>query len=343
MALSYVPFKASARVRAASQDSPPFQRPERGPGVALLQAGLIQVGLPMPGSMGPGGLPDGAFGNETERRVRDFQTRYPPLGVDGVAGRDTLAKLDSLLAAASTPAPPPTPKPPPRPPNPVSPDYQIGTSDPALGHDPGAGPWGSKPKTVATLAAKAAILTEVLPKVWPVWPDAARHLAHYFANWGSPLTIELEGLLRTVPSARPLFELEVAEAKAFVERLSPGHHSITSTRLAQGYNQQAENMNWFLAIGGYSVWGKGTARVFETAGARRYELDFEYKFYDRYNWDGGKKIELFGFTITDEFMGEFHREGVAREFDCFGSVSRQLSWDHGQAIPRPQLDAPRTR
>jgi hypothetical protein len=70
---------------------------------------------------------------------------------------------------------------------------------------------------------------------------------------------------------------------------------------------------------------------------------FEYKFYDRYNWDGGKKVDIFGVTITDAFMGEFHRQGMAKEYDCFGSVRRQLSWQHGQPIPRPQLEAPGIR
>ena len=343
MALSYLPFTANPRVQAASQNAPPFRRYEHSSGVALLQAGLIQLGFPMPESMTAAGVPDGVFGDETERKVRAFQTRYPPLEVDGVAGRDTLAKLDVLLIAASTPPPPPTPSPPPRRPNPSSPDYTVGTADPSLGHDPGAGPWASRTPTIATMAAKAAVITEVLPKIWAVWPDAARHLNHYFSNWGTPLVINLEGMLHSVPSAKPLFELEIAEAKSFVEQLDPGQHSITSTRLAQGYNEQTESMNWYLAIGGYSVWGKGTARVFDNAGARRYELDIEYKFYDRYNWDGNKQVEIFGVIITDEYMGEFHRQGLAREYDCFGSARRQLRWEHGQPIPRPQLNAPGIR
>jgi hypothetical protein len=36
-------------------------------------------------------------------------------------------------------------------------------------------------------------------------------------------------------------------------------------------------------------------------------------------------------------MGEFHRQGLAREFDCVGSIKRKLSWQHGQAIPKEQF------
>ena len=53
-----------------------------------------------------------------------------------------------------------------------------------------------------------------------------------------------------------------------------------------------------------------------------YTLEFEYKFYDRYNWDGGKQVTILGHVVTDEFMGEFHRHGLARVFDLRGSVKK---------------------
>jgi hypothetical protein len=72
-------------------------------------------------------------------------------------------------------------------------------------------------------------------------------------------------------------------------------------------------------------------------GGPEYELDFEYKFYDRYNWDRGKSVEFAGITVTDESMGEFHRQGLAREFDCRGSFSRRFTWKKGAPIPPHQL------
>jgi hypothetical protein len=68
-----------------------------------------------------------------------------------------------------------------------------------------------------------------------------------------------------------------------------------------------------------------------------YELDIEYKFYDRYNWDAGKSVTFAGITVTNKFMGEFHRQGLAMEFDCVGSFRRKLSWNKGEALSTTQL------
>jgi hypothetical protein len=70
---------------------------------------------------------------------------------------------------------------------------------------------------------------------------------------------------------------------------------------------------------------------------RLYEVDFEYRFFDRYNWDKGKSVTLAGITITDQFMGEFHRQGLAKEFNCFGSFKRRFTWKKGEAIARSQM------
>lgn len=64
---------------------------------------------------------------------------------------------------------------------------------------------------------------------------------------------------------------------------------------------------------------------------------FVTSFYDRYNWDGGKKVNLFGIEVTDHFMGEFHRQGLAQEFDRVGVVRRRLTWREGEEISRTQV------
>jgi hypothetical protein len=68
MSLRYAPFAASSEMQAASKSQPPFHLGSRGRGVALLQAGLVQVGHKMPKSM-HGGIPDGVFGDETKTIV----------------------------------------------------------------------------------------------------------------------------------------------------------------------------------------------------------------------------------------------------------------------------------
>jgi len=141
-------------------------------------------------------------------------------------------------------------------------------------------------------------------------------------------------MVNEVPSAKALFESEVEEAKRFVETLPIGTCDICSSKAKVGYNLKSESANWFFAIGGYSVWGKGTASVSQVNGvARAYSLLFRYKFYDRYNWDGGKSVTILGVTITDHQMGEFHRQGVAKEFDCRGSIEKLITW--GAKSPQP--------
>ncbi len=93
-------------------------------------------------------------------------------------------------------------------------------------------------------------------------------------------------------------------------------------------------------MGGYSPWGKGLATITKDGNSQRvYELDFEYKFFDRYNWDGGKSVTIFGQTITDAFMGRFHREGLAQEFNMYGSTERKVKWT-GSTFGNPTITTP---
>lgn len=88
------------------------------------------------------------------------------------------------------------------------------TSDPAVPRDPGAGVIGD---------------------------DAAKHLIHYFGNRGSTYTIDLDAMVREVPTARELYEDEVGQAKEFVELLLPGRHDITSRQTQNGYNEEHQS------------------------------------------------------------------------------------------------------
>jgi hypothetical protein len=220
----------------------------------------------------------------------------------------------------------------------------IGTGDPKITPDPGAGIWNSKATTVTAMVQRELIL-EVLPPRGSssslfIGDDAAMHMKHYLDNSGRTLTIDLEGMVDEVPTAKARFQNEVSQAKTFVESLNAGTSEITSKNAESAYNFKKESYNWFFAVGGYSTWGKGTATVKDVAGVRHCELEFEYKFYDRYNWDNGKKVEIAGITITDEFMGEFHRQGLAQEFDMVGSFRRSFRWKRGDPIPPQQFLAP---
>jgi RHS repeat-associated protein len=205
-------------------------------------------------------------------------------------------------------------------------NYRIGWDDPYVRRDRGAGFFASVDPTTERQLLKFAIITEILPNVQGVWPDAAKHMRHYFGRSGRPLTIRLDGMIREVPSARELYEYERSEAMRFVQTLDPGTYDITSGSPSPGRNRQDESLNWFLAVHGYAAWGKGRATVSCKDGVRSYRLEFDYKFLDRYNWDTGKSVTVYGITVTDKFMGDFHRMGLAHEFEMNGTVTEVIEW-----------------
>jgi len=224
--------------------------------------------------------------------------------------------------------------------------FVAGTTDPSLTPDPGAGPWNSSPITAEAVLKKEAIVNIVLPVAdTVVGDDAAKHLRHYMGNSGAEFTIDLVGMINEVPSAKFNYDAELAEAAQYIETLPLGTHMFASSRIERDrekslYNRKSESWNWFFAIGGYSAWGKGKVEIKSEAGVRVYRLTFEYKFFDRYNWDGGKKVTLFGVEITDEAMGEFHRQGLAQEFNCRGALVKRYSWRTGQSPKEESTPAP---
>lgn len=333
MSLIYPFFQSNKRLQSAYNNNPPLRPGERGLAVALLQAALIDLGYPMPMTTSGKGFPDGDYGQETKNTVLKFQEKSK-IDRDGLAGKQTIGKLDKLLMSSLPGHKPLIGKS-------LSSifsahDYKIGTDDPPVTPDTGAGPWNSKPKTMSAKVQKAAILDVIPTSIVLIGDNAAKHVLHYLGNTGKDLRIDLEGMINEVSSAKKLYYLEVDQAKAFVETLPVGTYDITSTKVQGGYNTKSESTNWFFAVGGYSVWGKGKATIQNNSTGREYSLEFEYKFYDRYNWDTGKKVDIFGIEVTDYFMGEFHRQGLAREYNEIGSINRHFIWKHGQTIPPGQ-------
>jgi peptidoglycan hydrolase-like protein with peptidoglycan-binding domain len=304
--------------------------------VALLQAALITLRHRLPISTKKYGAPDGIFGLETKNAVMAFQSAQR-LKVDGVAGRHTLTRLDALLPA---PAPrtlkPPKIVPAPALPVPLAPadapdmpystEFKVGTDDPKITPDPGAGRWNSEPKQILT-AAKYLALCDILTTAYVVMgDDAARHLAHYLGNTGMTFRIDLEGMIAEVGLARWQFERQLDRLKDYVGQLPPGTHDVTSMRVEVGYNLSDDSWNWCYAVGGYLVWMKGRATIVGTGLGHDCRLDLEYKFFDRYNWDRGKRVRVAGVWIEDDTMGDLHRQGMAQEFDMVGTIRRTLHW-----------------
>lgn len=228
--------------------------------------------------------------------------------------------------------------------------FAIGVGDPPIGHDEGSGTWRSAQPTAQVRAQYAAIRSALGGNVWMraapgvgplmsssraaiiavVGDDAVAHMDQYFENDGADYQLDLEGMIHEVPSAKANYERELADALQFAARLEPGTYDLRSTRASGGYNTRDETTNWYFAVGGYSYWGQGRVTIVaDPQGRRRYDLAWEFRCYDRYNWDNGKQVTLpvVNIVITDHFMGEFHRCGLAREYDLRGSVRRQIRWE----------------
>lgn len=105
MSLQSRRFRESQQLQDASQNRPALNRGARGEGVRLVQQALIELGHPLPISVQRHSTPDGIYGEETIGAVRVFQ-RAEKLGIDGLAGRQTMARLDQLLPNPGDPLPP---------------------------------------------------------------------------------------------------------------------------------------------------------------------------------------------------------------------------------------------
>lgn len=225
------------------------------------------------------------------------------------------------------------------------PDYTSGIASPRLRPDPGSGPWCSLPQTARFLLYKRALETALDTRALFLYPgpDAARHMQHYLRNTGQDLPVDVGALMARSAQLSRQYAAELAAAQSYAQTLPPGRHAIASTRPAQGYFRQRDDADLFFAVGGYSYWGHASVTVLEhSPDDRRYDMDFEFEFYDRYNWDSGKQVVIAGITVTDAFMQNFHRQCYAREYDLRGSLSQRLHWRHGQPpqAVRPLHDGP---
>jgi peptidoglycan hydrolase-like protein with peptidoglycan-binding domain len=325
--LKFSPFAGSVAMNTVARGKASIRFGAHGHPVGLLQAALIDAGYKLPRSSRRG-APDGVFGPETAAALKAFQSKAG-LVADGTAGKKTISALDALLSPKGAP-PPPKPA---RPEAPTEPGvYQMGSSDPPLHHDKGAGRWRSQQPTAMMAYTKVAVLMHISEIGALIGRDAARHMEHYLGNSGQPYAIDLEAMVRDVPSAKDALAQEIQAAQMYVESLPPGRYEIAATTTQAPYNTDTESKNWYYAVAGYVSWGKGIATVSEVSGRREYVLDFEYKVYDRYNWDHGKSAEVFGITIRDDMVGDWHRQGLAQEYDLFGSLKRRLTWKQGERI-----------
>ncbi|MCF6323319.1 MAG: hypothetical protein L3J89_03185 [Gammaproteobacteria bacterium] len=135
------------------------------------------------------------------------------------------------------------------------PNFVIGTADPAIKHDFGAGSWNKEKTEAKMIAFKLVIMNYMVHATVLVGDDAAKHMRHYLMNSGKEYEFDLQGMVDEVEPAKKLFDDEVDQAKIFSETLPPGTYNIVASRLKGDYNREIDSKNWFFAVGGYSIWG----------------------------------------------------------------------------------------
>jgi Putative peptidoglycan binding domain len=87
MPLTSPRFRQEADFNAVAAGRKALRRGARGRNVHLIQMALLDLGSRMPISTGSNDFsPDGIYGVETERVVKEFQRSVPGLNADGVVG-----------------------------------------------------------------------------------------------------------------------------------------------------------------------------------------------------------------------------------------------------------------
>ncbi|MGI6124240.1 MAG: hypothetical protein ACOYIG_08660 [Acetivibrionales bacterium] len=208
--------------------------------------------------------------------------------------------------------------------------YALGHYDYTPAHDVGSGIHGAlAPATTKDRLAKGLWYGIVLGARVRGYDDASKHMNHYLGNSGLTYTIDYGDLIGEVKNAQVARDTEINLAIAFAESIKTQKSFYISSHSATGsYADKSQSENWYYAVGGYSTWGKGSV----TTNGCKYKMEFSLRFGDRYNWDAGKSVTIFGKKVPDINLGRLHQVGIAQEFDMVGDVTYTVKWNKGQRV-----------
>lgn len=166
------------------------------------------------------------------------------------------------------------------------------------------------------------------------YTNAARHMRHYLGNTGSTLNVSVDNILRDVPTFQSAYNSYEGEVRNKVnDRIlqlnqcpsNPITFDLMGTKNSSVYLRKDESPDWFFAIGGFTHWW--TAKVTLTPnedGELDVLIEMQMHIFDRYNWDGGKSVNIGPITVNDEQLGRLHKVGLAKEYDIEGVSSPKL-------------------
>jgi len=273
------------------------------------------------GSAVPGTMP-GAAVDEGSREDQRRQSRLDRDGDDAQADPDHAIPGPRPYPAGLGPGVPGTHVGDPEPPAWTPPDNGADANGPS---------WNTEHAGLGDRAKEWAV-RQAANAVSATWPDAARNLHHYLGNSGDTLSQPVDSMLGDLPK----FAGRVHEHEQLL-----GSNAVLAAREAGAtgpmtfpvntewhgyYAGPDQSKNWYYATGGfsYNVTGHVTVYPPTTPGGQwRYDLDSVVNTRDRYNWDGGKSTQIGPITVTDRELQEFHRKGLAQEFNMVGASSHR--------------------
>ncbi len=213
----------------------------------------------------------------------------------------------------------------------------------------GSGPWGADANNqgMANRASLAKWRGIAAAAEAMGLPHAARHMRHYLANTGEPLTVDVGEMLRDLSWLLGFIDQSVDYAKTLAElrTLQLGEFKDVQAFSLAGekqalYCETKSSRDWFYAVGGFTQWWTADVVVTRSRDTLRptIEMSFVWHMQDRYNWDKGKAVPILGiFLVTDEELGRLHRVGLAKEYDIVGqSKPKLITWKSTPGIePSP--------
>lgn len=219
--------------------------------------------------------------------------------------------------------------------------YILGREEPEYSIDVGSGEWCSAGHFSEQFYYYKYYLEQLIDGSLYLkyrYPFARENLLHYLQNTGEDIHINLTDMMGKSAQLRDNYVQLLDAAKSFCKTLPPGQHEFTSAHVNTD-DFISSDPDLFYAIGGYQYWGKGRVQITEdkykntmSNGSRLcgYNLTFQFKFFDRYNWNvsvANSGVRLGSIVpVNDTFMGRFHQECLAREYNIFGAIESEVKW-----------------
>ncbi|MGE2732273.1 hypothetical protein ACQI4F_22645 [Mycolicibacterium vaccae] len=218
--------------------------------------------------------------------------------------------------------------------------------------DAGHGEHGTEPPGIGDRLSEQAVAAAAEAADVAGWEHAADHLRHYLGNSGEDLELDVDAFLQQVPGAQQRTDervnREIARIAAEAERSGEYGQPVPFQTGWEGDTvDEDKHPDWYYAMGAYEQSTSGVVVVHpptSPGGKPTVSVQYQTHVFDRYNWDGGKSVNILGQNITDEQLGRLHTVGLAQEFDIRGS-SQTYRYEGaapaaGSPVPLPPAHAP---